>query len=57
MSIAYGIAARLVFGGANLTAYTRTNRHDPRIRQAMDLVEFEIDNGLHARRKELHRTG
>ena len=43
MSIAYGIAARLVFGGANLTAYTRTNRHDPRIRQAMDLVEFEID--------------
>lgn len=43
MSIAYGIAARLVFGGANLTAYTRTNRHDSRIRQAMDKVEFEID--------------
>ena len=43
MSIAYGIAARLVFGGANLTAYTRTNRHDPRIRHAMDKVEFEID--------------
>ena len=43
MSIAYGIAARLVFGAANLTAYTRTNRHDGRIRRAMKLVEFEID--------------
>ena len=43
MSIAYGIAARLVFGAANLTAYTRTNRHDGRIRRAMELVEFEID--------------
>ena len=43
MSIAYGIAARLVFGAANLTAYTRTNRHDARIRRGMDLVEFEID--------------
>lgn len=48
MSIPYGIAARLVFGAASLSAYSTQNRHDPRILSIMEKIFLIIDEEMPA---------
>lgn len=46
MSIPYGIAARLVFGAASLSAYSTQNRHDQRIASIMEKIFLIIDEKM-----------
>ncbi len=46
MSLPYAVAARMVLGGAGLSAYAADRRSDPRLRAAMDRIELSTDEGM-----------
>ncbi|TDE42401.1 MmgE/PrpD family protein [Nonomuraea mesophila] len=46
LSLPYAIAARILYGDADLAAYSPERRHDPRAAALMDLIDLEADEEM-----------